>query len=457
MTRQRNAPALEDVTVGVVGADAFLHRVAEAARTEVRAPYRLVTASDAGARGAYGQALRIAKDVDVLLYSGPLPYDVAMAGESLPVPATFVPLGGVALPTALLRGALTNTIETTRISIDSVSTREVQEIYAELDLAMDSVHVIEYRESISLEEFFDFHVEHYRSGRTTGAITTVPEVAERLTDAGIPNLTMAPAPLTLRNSLHTARLLASGAKMDDSRIAIVIVRLPASALPNRTSSSNYWFQELKLSLHRTLLHEARRMDAAVLQRDEQSFLVITTMGSLRTGTDDLRRAPFLARISADLGIETEVGIGLGSTALQAEENAQDAVNLSAERPGDRAYLIGGHGGPLSLPASPTHSPAALGPQIPPQHIETLHHIIEALGADGDHNYVVDAERVANVQGVTLRTARRTLRTLVDAGLAWPMPPVRQQRAGRPAVRYQLLDERIRDADPADHDTASRRA
>src|SRR5690625_6046650 len=323
MTRQRNAPALEDVTVRVVGADAFLHRVAEAARTEVRAPYRLVTASDAGARGAYGQALRIAKDVDVLLYSGPLPYDVAMAGESLPVPATFVPLGGVALPTALLRGALTNTIETTRISIDSVSTREVQEIYAELDLAMDSVHVLEYRESISLEEFFDFHVENYRSGRTTGAITTVPEVAERLTDAGIPNLTMAPAPLTLRNSLHTARLLASGAKMDDSRIAIVIVRLPASALPNRTSSSNYWFQELKLSLHRTLLHEARRMDAAVLQRDEQSFLVITTMGSLRTGTDDLRRAPFLARISADLGIETEVGIGLGSTALQAEENAQD--------------------------------------------------------------------------------------------------------------------------------------
>src|SRR5699024_5187804 len=249
----------------------------------------------------------------------------------------------------------------------------------------------------------------------------------------------------------------SGAKMEDSRIAIVIVRLPASALPNRTSSSNYWFQELTLSLHRALLHEARRMDAAVLQRDEQSFLVITTMGSLRTGTEDLRRAPFLARISADLGIGTEVGIGLGSTALQAEANAQDAVNLSAERPGDRAYLIGGHGGPLSLPASPGHSPPAPGAPIPARHLETLRHIVEALGADGDHNYVVDAEQVASVQGVTVRTARRTLRTLVDAGLAWPMPPVRQQRAGRPAVRYQLLDERIRDADPADHDTASRRA
>lgn len=448
MSRQRSGPALEDVTVGVVGADNFLHRVADVARAEVRAPYRLVTASEAGASGAQGQALRIATSVDVLLFSGPLPYDVAMAGEPLPVPATFVPLGGVALPTALLRGALTGTVDTKRLSIDSVNTREVRETYAELDLPMDAVHVIEYHESISLQQFFDFHAEHYRAGRTSGVITTVPTVAEWLTEAGIPNLTMAPAPLTLRNALRTARLLASGARMDDSRIAIVIVRLPATALPNRTSSSNYWFQELKLFLHRTLLHEARRMDAAVLQRDEQSYLVITTMGSLRAGTDDLRRAPFLAKVSADLGIDTEVGIGLGRTTLQAEENAQDALNLSAERPGDRAYLIGGPGGPISLPAFPDHDSDAVAAPVPDQNNETLRTIIEALDAEGDGNRVVDAERVANLQGVTLRTARRTLHNLVNAGLAWPMPPARQQKVGRPPVRYQLLDERLQGSDSA---------
>lgn len=448
MSRQHRRPGLEDVTVGVVGADNFLHRVAEVARAEVREPYRLVTASDSRARSAEGQAQRVAKDVDVLLFSGPLPYDTVMAGEPLPVPATFVPLGGVALPTALLRGALTDTVDTKRISIDSVNTREVRETYAELDLAMDAVHVIEYRESVSEQEFFDFHAEHYRAGHTSGAITTVPTVAQWLTEAGIPNLTMVPAPLTLRNALRTARLLASGARMDDSRIAIVIVRLPASVLPNRTSSSNYWFQELKLFLHRTLLHEARRMDAAVLQRDEQSYLVITTMGSLRTGTDDLRRAPFLARVSTDLGIDTEVGIGLGRTTLQAEENAQAAVNLSAERPGDLAYLIGGPGGPISLPASPDQGSSEPTPEVPDQHSETLRRIVEALDAEGDGNRVVDAERVATVQGVTLRTARRTLHGLVDAGLAWPMPPARQQKVGRPAVRYQLLDERLSSTDTA---------
>lgn len=444
MKSRNPGPGLEEVTIGVVGAENFLHRIAEVARADVRTPYRLITASSDRSTDVREEALRIAENVDVLLFPGPLPYNLAVAGESLPVPATYIPPGGVALPTALLRGALGGAVDTQRVSIDSVNTREVHETYAELGLEMTDVYVIEYHETVSPEEFLEFHREHYRAGRTSGAITTVPLVSDGLTEVEIPNLTMVPAPLTMRNALHTARLLGSGARMEDSRIAIVIVQLPSSALPNRTSSNNFWFQELKLSLHRTLLHEARRMDAAVLPRDEQSYLVITTMGSLRTGTEDLRRAPFLARISVDLGIEVEVGIGLGRTSLQAEENAQSAVNLSAERSGDRAYMIGTHGGPIPLLATPDGAAPPPAPMVPDQHADALRQIVQALDADGDNNRIVDADRVSKAQGVTLRTARRTLHNLVQAGLAWPMPPARQHKVGRPPVRYQLLDERLKD-------------
>lgn len=441
MDNRETGPAFEDVTIGVLGAENFINRISAVARSEVRTPYRLVAAPDDKGEGVREEALRIAENVDVLLFSGPLPYDLATADGPLPVPATFIPTGGVALPIALLRGALGGVLDTARVSIDSVKTQEVREAYSELGVPMRHVHVIEYHESATPEQFLDFHLEHYRAGHTSGAITTVPPLAAKLEAAGVPQLIMAPAPLTMRNALRTARLLGSGARMEDSRIAIVIVRLPASALPNRTSSSNFWFQELKLSLHRTLLHEGRRMDAAVLPRDEQSFLVITTMGSLRTGTDDLQRAPFLANISAALGIDAEVGIGLGRTTVEAEEHAQAAVNLSAEQPGDRAFLIGPSGGPISLTTSGSAETLEPAP-VAAQHSKTLRSIVEALDAEGDSNRVVDADRIARLQGVTLRTARRTLHNLVDAGLAWPMPPARQQKVGRPPVRYQLLDERL---------------
>lgn len=440
MPDRPEGPASEDVTIGIVGADTFVHRIAEVARQEVAIPYRLVTSAYGSESEARERALRIAGDVDVLLFAGPLPYDLAVAGEPLPVPATYVPTGGVALPTALLKGVIAGVIDAERISIDSVTERQVRETYAELGIKGGGVHVMEYHESVTPDEFLAFHTRLFDNGDTSGAITTVPSVVQALADTPIPTLAMAPAPLTLRNALRTASLLGSGSRHEDSRIAIALVQLPNSALPNRTHSSNYWYQELRLALHRALLHDARRMDAAVLPRGEHGYLVITTMGSLRSGTDNLTRAPFLATIAEMLGVAAEVGIGLGRTTAEAEAHAQSAINLSADREGDRAYLIGPQGGPIALPAvaDGSASPA----REPDQHDETLRRIVQALDEAGERSRIVDAERVSNLQGVTLRTARRTLHTLVEAGLAWPMPPARSQKVGRPPVRYQLLDERL---------------
>src|SRR5690606_25928286 len=61
---------------------------------------------------------------------------------------------------------------------------------------------------------------------------------------------------------------------------------------------------------------------------------------------------------------------------------------------------------------------------------------------GDDDRVVDAETVAELLGVTLRTARRMLHSLVDEGLAWPMPPARSSKVGRPPRLYQLLVEKV---------------
>jgi predicted ArsR family transcriptional regulator len=55
---------------------------------------------------------------------------------------------------------------------------------------------------------------------------------------------------------------------------------------------------------------------------------------------------------------------------------------------------------------------------------------------------VDAERVAELLDVTARTARRTLRTLVDEGLAWPVPPARTTGAGRPRQLYRLVTTKL---------------
>jgi len=53
-----------------------------------------------------------------------------------------------------------------------------------------------------------------------------------------------------------------------------------------------------------------------------------------------------------------------------------------------------------------------------------------------------AETAGRLLSVTPRTARRLLATLVDEGLAWPLPPSRSPQPGRPRQAYRLVIEKL---------------
>lgn len=431
----------EEITIGVVGADEVVHRIMAVARELGSPSYRLIAAVYSNETDAYAQVTKIASRVDVCLFAGPFPYDVATSQGDLPVPATYVPVGGSSLYGTLLRGKLEGSFDPLRVSVDSVSPHEVREAYEEIGLDPANVHVQQYLDPESASGFFDFHRDLYERGVTTGAVTTVPTVQAALADADVPVLKMSPSGVALRHALQTAALLGSGAKLEESRIVTMIVQVPGG-VAQHASPSNYWYQELKLSLHRELLHEARPMDAAVLPRDERSYLIVTTMGSLNAATDDLTVAPFLGRVATQLGVQLEVGIGMGRSTREAELNARAAVDKAAATDGDTAYLVGPGDTVLQLPADRHGEPKPIPVTKDSKAIDVLAKLAAKLDEEDDAERVVDAEKVADLLGVTLRTARRTLQSLVSEGLAWPMPPARSSKVGRPPRPYQLLVEKI---------------
>ena len=188
------------------------------------------------------------------------------------------------------------------------------------------------------------------------------------------------------------------------------------------------------------------MDAAVLARDERSYLVVTTMGSLRMATDDLTVAPFIAGIADELSTVVEVGIGLGRSTREAEQNAQTAVDKKSSGDADTAFLVGLADTVIELPARRRpagRQPTVLESSDASRAIDVLARLAKAMKDDGeDESSVLDAERVAEVLDVSRQTARRTMRMLVDEGLAWPMPPARPSKVGRPPQLYQLLVEKL---------------
>ncbi|WP_052667015.1 hypothetical protein [Nitriliruptor alkaliphilus] len=440
----RDRDVHEEITIGVVGGDDAVQRTMAVARTADGPRWRIVPSVYEREDDAHAHAMRIAGRVDVYLFAGPLPHDLAMRHGGLPVPADHVPVGGSALFAVLVRALVEDAVDPRRITIDSVSLEEVRTAYEEVGLDASGVHVAPYDDPASAAGFLDFHLERYRAGETTGAVTTVPTVAVALSDAGVPTLKMQPTVTAIRHALTRAALSGSGALSEESRIATMIVRIPSGVVPEHAGPSNYWYQELRLSLQAELLQLARSMDATVLPRDERSYLVVTTMGSLGVASDDLTLAPFVDAISSALSMDVEVGVGLGRSTREAEFNAETAVDKAAAGAGRAAYLVGPRGTVLRLPARRT---ADEQPDVPPpvpesKAVGTLRELASRLRAEGDSRAIVDAERVAALLGVTTRTARRSLSALVDEGLAWPMPPARSSRAGRPPRPYQLLVEKL---------------
>jgi hypothetical protein len=191
-------------------------------------------------------------------------------------------------------------------------------------------------------------------------------------------------------------------------------------------------------VHRFLVQEAQRMHASVSPLGDHSFLITATRGSLAAATDGFRVPPFTERARSELGIAVEVGVGMGRTAQDAEAHAHAALSRSHTGPGTRGFALDREGHAL-VPA-PRH-PAAAAPANRPRGLETLARLADKLAA-AEGALVVDAETAGRLLGVTPRTARRLLHSLVEDGLAWPLPPSRTPQPGRPRQFYRLVTEKL---------------
>lgn len=432
-----------EIVIGVVGPRDLVERIMFMGREPGARDWRLVGSAHTVETETYDRLMKIVDGIDVVLFTGPLQYDLARTGGELPVPATCVPISGAAMYSALLRGTMAGTCDPSRVSIDSIAENDVVESYGEMGLSADGVRVRTYEGPDSVREFLGFHQDLHRSGATTAALTTVRSVARGLEAAGVPVLRMLPTARTLRTALNTAALLGTGSKLEESQIAIAIVELPQASRLGHPGPSNYWQQELKLSLHRALLSEARRMAATVIPWYENGYLIIATVGSLAQATDGLRVAPFLDHLRAELGVAVEIGIGLGRTARDAETNAAAALERARAEEAEGAFLVDVDGDLVSLPSRPHHRTAAPAEAATVSRgLRVLRRLVDELDLATGAPSVIDAEGVSATLGVSLRSARRILADLVEQGLAWPMPSARSAQAGRPRQQYRLVVESL---------------
>jgi hypothetical protein len=443
MTGQRQPPA--ELTIGVVGPHDLVERVMLTGAVTPGQPgagpglaRRLVAATYRSEQEAPDRVLRLGPAIDVFLFAGPVPLEYARRAGVLRVPATCVPLSGSALFAALLRARAAGPYDLSRVSVDVLSRGDVEDALAELDVPAAGIHVRE--DPGGAAALAAFHERLWRRDQTSVAFTCLESVAQRLTAAGIPAFAIRPTGSAIRAALRTAGLLGAQRRLEEAQLAVAVVEVPTLRETARRPAPRQSQEELRLTVHRFLLQEAQRMQASVSPVGDHTFLVTATRGSLSGATDGFRVPPFSDRARSELGIAVEVGVGLGRTAQDAEAHARAALARSHAGPGSpgaQGFALNREGHALvPAPRAPATAPAGR-----PKGLETLSRLADKLPAD-EGAHVVDAETAGRLLGVTARTARRLLHTLVEEGLAWPLPPNRTPQPGRPRQFYRLVTEKL---------------
>ena len=435
------------VTVGLFGPRKLVKTMAEvgmdlALRTN---RVRFVSAGYDDQVEAEERYLRLRDRIDSAVFPGPWVFDLATAGHWLSVPSTHLPLTGAALYAALLRASLTiEDVDLSRVSIDSLSADDVEEAYAEIGLDTTDVYDVPYESPDSVAGFAAFHREKWEQQHTTVALTTILSVERELRAQGIPVLRIAPTRSSVRDALETAILLGQGTIMGAHQLAMIAVQLIPAGM-SRAESGDYWQQELALMTHQKLLSEARQVGATVTRRSDTLYLVTTTHGALVRLTGQFTVAPFLSALTAQLGVPVAIGVGAGQTARDAEANALIAVEDSVSRDGKVAVYLDDKSVRTELPPAPEAPPArpadALS-SVDQRAFEIVSSIAAATTPAPGQQVVVDVESVADIMRVTQRTGLRMLKELVEAGLAWPLPPARSTGGGRPRQQFRLLTEKL---------------
>ena len=429
-----------DLAIGIIGPRDLVERIMlsgfpAAGPAGQGTARRLVAAVYREEHEAADKVTWLGTAIDSCLFASRVPYEHALRAGVLGVPGAYIRLGGSALYGALLRASRGGGCDLARCSVDTLSRTDVDDAFGELGIASFGVYVRE-EEPGSPAALASFHEKLWRRDATSVAFTGLESVAARLCAAGVPAFTLRPTGSAIRSALHTAALLGSNRRLEDGQLAVIIVEVPTLRDSVRRALPRQSREEIRLTVHRFLVQEAQRIQAAVSPLGDHAFLVTATRGSL-AGLPAGPGVPALAeRASGELGISVEVGIGTGRTALDAEARARAVIDRSRPGPAAAGAMADAAGHGRAGGQRP-----AVAARAGLRGLDTLSRLAGLLPA-ADTALAIDAETAGRLLNVTTRTARRLLHSLVEDGLAWPLPPSRTPQPGRPRQMYRLVVERL---------------
>lgn len=292
----------------------------------------------------YTEATPMAKtkknECDAILFSGPSPYFVSKKFIDPNIITDYLPRSTHSLLFAFLL-AEKQSLTINHISIDSYTEKEVYTVYDELDIPLEhtQVHFIE-RETMNLDfdRLIREHEQCYRKNKVSCCMTALRSVWSALSAHNIPCIYIEPTYEIIMETLHKLELSYIFNFTQRNSLVVMQIRIDE---PKEYSilHQNEYKNIMDKAKTLTFIYEfAERINAAILEAKDESYLLFVPEDTFSAKTNDLKNIDLLSQIRNNTYSTVSLGIGYGNTIREAHEGARRAFFQAVKSGGDRAFV-----------------------------------------------------------------------------------------------------------------------
>ncbi|MCQ1530294.1 hypothetical protein [Lutispora saccharofermentans] len=379
--------------------------------------------------------------VDIILFSGQVPYNLARKMNLVKKPYYFIPFTGATLYKAFweMKG---KGIDYERVSFDTIEKKDVMEIAEELSLASERFYINDCHEDIDYDEVTKFHYELWKKEEVNVACTCLNSTYIKLKNLGMPVIRLFPTVSLIKEYLNKIIYDANIAKAKSAQIAVQIIKINHDYA---NMSSEYSFLELRNTIEKHIINYTKIVIGSMFLFGRNEYLIFTTRGAINDEVYGSSIKELVVECKKNK-VNINSGIGFGSTIYEAEVNARIGLSYSEKNRDNCLYMVSENGlitGPLCSDYSEYGSyhltsfdekikEISTNTNLSSAYISKIKSIINSKNKN-----TFNAEEFSNYLGISVRSSRRILNQLVDGGYAKIVGEGKKNNTGRPYNIYEI--------------------
>lgn len=359
--------------------------------------------------------------------------------KNLNKPIYYIPYRGASL-FKVLCSLIYKQNKVEEISMDTVPYFDLVRGLKEMDIDFSDVHCLKDDGSLKIIDYFKYHYDLFKSGKTKIAITRSYYLKKMLEESGIPAVNVIPLRVTIRAILNMILNEVRIKNLEATQIAVQIFSFEINVY-----KTPYLFDDIyskKIAITQKLLKYSKKILGSLKTTVDGNYYIFTTRGILEKETNNFTsevKFEELAEIHKNL---IATGIGIGNSAREAEANALIALKHSINYQRGSWFVVLNDktiSGPLGKSYQLNYSynsealtDASLKTTLS---ITTLSKVKNALEKYGRNT--ISSQELAIAMQMLPRSARRILNCLTLNGYAEEIGEESPENKGRPRKIYKI--------------------